>query len=394
MLGETGPPTTTSRKEALVGQVVRLWNVCNRKQLNKLADEKVRKLGRQRKLVNIEPSYVKLGNCYDRLVLVDKKLRRFAEGGKKIVIGPWLSEVGFEVLYWIPFIEWYKKTFNLGSDRFLVISRGGCRDWYQGITDQYVDIFSLFSQSEYMDWSKRRLEVTGGGQKQQDLSAFDSEILTRAGKELNLSPSSFDVVHPQYMYNTFRFYWYGKLPWRMIECRTHIKTKTFSEKWDIDLPKDYTAVKFYFRPSFPDHQQNVDFCERVIRKLSFRRPVVLLNTGLNIDDHAEIISQQLAEEIPNVYSYTKHTTLENNLALQTYLVANAKLFVGTYGGFSYLAPFYGVPSVSVYSDRKHFTSAHLDLMHHFLRQLDPEGTSKIDFSALHVDMLERLSNLL
>jgi hypothetical protein len=388
------PSDRMPRKEAIVNEFVRLWNLCNRKQVNQLAEDKVRKLNRQRKLLNLQPSYDKIGHCFDRFLLVDRKLRRFADSGKKIVIGPWISEVGFEVLYWIPFIEWYKKLFNLPDDRFIILSRGGCTDWYSQVTGNYFDVFSLFSHEEYMDWSSRRLAGTGGGQKQYSLSPFDEEILRRLRAQTGMETSDYEVLHPQFMYNTFRYYWYGKLPSLMIDGRTHVAPKQFNEKFDFELPDDYTAVKFYFRSSFPANERNVAFCERTIRNLSAKGPVVLLNTGLSIDDHAESVSEKLAAEIPNVFSFQSKVTLQNNLALQTYLVSRAKLFVGTYGGFSYLAPFYGVPSVSVYSERKHFISAHLDLMHQYVRRLDPEGTSAVDFSALHIDMLEKASQII
>ena len=32
-----------------------------------------------------------------------------------IVIGPWVGEVGYELLYWIPFLNWALKEFGLGN---------------------------------------------------------------------------------------------------------------------------------------------------------------------------------------------------------------------------------------------------------------------------------------
>jgi hypothetical protein len=52
----------------------------------------------------------------------------------------------------------------------------------------------------------------------------------------------------------------------------------------------------------------------------------------------------------------------DNLALQTAIVANAAALVGTYGGFSYLAPFLGVRAVAYYSDPDGFSRRHLLMM--------------------------------
>ena len=50
-----------------------------------------------------------------------------------------------------------------------------------------------------------------------------------------------------------------------------------------------------------------------------------------------------------------------NLEIQTAVVAGARAFAGTYGGFSYLAPFHGVPSCACYSDATGFSRKHLQV---------------------------------
>ena len=52
-------------------------------------------------------------------------------------------------------------------------------------------------------------------------------------------------------------------------------------------------------------------------------------------------------------------TPANNLAVQTAVIAGAKSFIGTYGGFSYLAPICGVNTVALYS-RRTFFEYHMD----------------------------------
>ena len=51
----------------------------------------------------------------------------------------------------------------------------------------------------------------------------------------------------------------------------------------------------------------------------------------------------------------------SNLEIQSSIVARAKAFVGTYGGFSYLPPFLGVPSIGLHSDPKGFARPHFDV---------------------------------
>ena len=47
-----------------------------------------------------------------------------------IVVGPWLAEVGYEVLYWIPFLRWFWDAHGVPRERLIVVSRGGMEAVY------------------------------------------------------------------------------------------------------------------------------------------------------------------------------------------------------------------------------------------------------------------------
>ena len=115
----------------------------------------------------------------------------------------------------------------------------------------------------------------------------------------------------------------------------------------------YVAVKFYFSDSFPATDANRAFVRRVLGSLAARGRVVSLTTGLHLDDHGGAGS-----EPPGVEPLPAGVEPRINLALQSAIVANASAFVGTYGGFSYLAPFYGVPTTAYY-DAERFSRKHL-----------------------------------
>jgi hypothetical protein len=85
--------------------------------------------------------------------------------------------------------------------------------------------------------------------------------------------------------------------------------------------------------------------------------VVLLNTGLSLDDHEEV-------QVPGgmgIYRVDQLMTPQRNLEVQTRIIAHARAFVGTYGGLAYLGPFYGVPAVAFYSNEAELVPAHLDV---------------------------------
>jgi hypothetical protein len=155
----------------------------------------------------------------------------------------------------------------------------------------------------------------------------------------------------------------------------HTAYRRFAALENLDavnaLPRDYVAVKFYFRPSFPDTPENRQFAKNVVRALSREMPVVLLNTGLILDDHLDL-------DIPGgkgVHRVDHLMTPQRNLDIQTQI----------YGGLTYLAPFYGVRSIGFYSTDAELVPSHLDVGWRLGRLLGTPATA-IDTRA--ADLLE------
>jgi hypothetical protein len=73
-------------------------------------------------------------------------------------------------------------------------------------------------------------------------------------------------------------------------------------------------------------------------------------------------------------------TPERNLAVQTAVIARAKAFVGTYGGYSYLAPFCGVPSLAFYSVQT-YKAHHLHAAQHVFERLGGASLVPLDVAS-------------
>jgi hypothetical protein len=92
----------------------------------------------------------------------------------------------------------------------------------------------------------------------------------------------------------------------------------------------------------------------------------MLTTALNVDDHGAIdIREDGVMTLPEVPARA-------NLAAQSAVVAGARAFVGTYGGFSYLAPFHGVPATAYYADDR-FSARHLTMAQAALASLGSDA---------------------
>jgi len=288
---------------------------------------------------------------------VNRELTKIRKHTAPVIIGPWLSEVGYELLYWIPFLNWAIKAHGLEHRRLIVISRGGARPWYQHLNAEYVDVFDLYGVDEYRAKNEQRWAELGH-QKQSEVSSMDRELIAKVTATLGLREAP-DLLHPSLMYRLLRFYWFEKAGVGLLTKHTDYRRLATIEtvRWTRDLPEDYVAARFYFRPSFPDTPENRRFATDAIRAISREVPVVLLNTGFNVDDHQDL-------QVPGgmgIYRVDHLMTPERNLEVQTEIISRARAFVGTYGGLAYLGPYYGVPSIGFYSNETELVPVHLDV---------------------------------
>jgi hypothetical protein len=290
---------------------------------------------------------------------LERDLARLADGRDTIVAGPWLGEVGFELLYWVPFLRWFATRFQVSPERLLVVSRGGTHSWYQPFAQSYRDIFDYLTPDEFRRKHEERVATTGE-QKQRRVLAFEHELL----RQLTPDIRSRRMLHPSTMYELFNPFWWMHTDdsWVMRYVRYHRLDPGAAPS---DLPSEpYTAVKFYFNDCFPATEANRAFVRCTIERLAAQGPVVSLTTGLQLDDHGGYDAGALG-----VRPFPADVSPRENLALQTAIVARATALVGTYGGFSYLAPFLGVRSIAYYGDPNGFSRRHLMMVRSALQTI-------------------------
>src|SRR5215510_800169 len=81
----------------------------------------------------------------DRLARLAQRVghRDPREDGGSILVGPWTGEVGFELIYWAPFVRWFVAEYGIDPRQLTIYSRGGTQAWYAMPGSGYVDIFEL-----------------------------------------------------------------------------------------------------------------------------------------------------------------------------------------------------------------------------------------------------------
>jgi hypothetical protein len=280
---------------------------------------------------------------------IEREIEQIVTRDRLLVAGPWVSEVGFETLYWVPFLHWLKTAFHVDPERVVAVSRGGVGSWYQGVANRYVEMWDGIDPAEFA-----RRNAARGVTKHFERGPLDDDILSYVATQIGTS--DFDVIHPGLMYRLFTLYWSGQRAMGFMDA--HVRFTPVKAPTIIDpalLPKEYVAVKFYAARSLPDTPEIREWLRRVVAGLAEQMPVVLLDTGLVLeDDHADYEFTTRGR----VISARQWMTPTTNLGVQTQIVANAKAFVGTCGSIAWLAPRLGVDTSAYYVDPK-WLHAHL-----------------------------------
>jgi hypothetical protein len=279
-------------------------------------------------------------------------LAALARDARPIVLGPWVGEVGFELLYWVPFVRWFAEEYRLPPERLIAVTRGGAGSWYAPFAARAVDALTFLEPGDFLARNQARRDRLGE-QKQIAWTPLDEEILALVKRKEGRDVA---VLHPSVMYRLFAPYWWGHQPIGWIRRHTRY-VRMQPPGIQIDLPEQYTAVKFYFNDCFGNTPENCAFVERTVRRLADEGPVVSLSTGVAVDDHGPC-----EPDIAAMAGIRHLLAPDTNLLVQSAVVARARRFVGTYGGFAYLAPLFGVPATSYYTDPDGFSVRHLNVV--------------------------------
>ena len=84
----------------------------------------------------------------EEMIAIPRIIHRLHKDDLPIIVGPWLSEVGYEILYWVPFLRWVTNYRTFDPERLVIVSRGGVAPWYAGIGARYVDLFGFYTPEQ------------------------------------------------------------------------------------------------------------------------------------------------------------------------------------------------------------------------------------------------------
>jgi hypothetical protein len=284
--------------------------------------------------------------------------RFLSRSPRPILAGPWRSEVGFELLYWLPFLERFIKTHQISRDRLIYLGRGGSAAWFNAAGKG--DILDHMPPAQLRALATQASQRTGSI-KQQTLEPWEQHVCDLA--MMSIGFKDYHVLSPAWMYQLLEPFWQGKesLAWldqRLLHLQ-RLPAPRVSPELAKQLPNKFIAMKWYTRPTWPFREDLLLWTRKLTEAVASHMPVVLITSGMHVDDHGEI---ELGK-IPNVLKLSELTqsTPQNNLAVQTSVIAKAQGYVGTYGGMAQGAMRFGVPTVALYHEFGQTSPMHLHL---------------------------------
>ena len=215
------------------------------------------------------------------------------------------------------------------------------------------------------------------------VSPFDREIVADAAQTLGLT--QYHVLHPAWMYQTLQPWWEMRRGLSWLEGR--LRLSPLPAPRVEGLPPHFVAVSFYARSTWPPTSLTAGIARACIEQIAKQCPVILMTSGLHMDDHVDFIPKPLPENV-QLLSDLGPVTPETSLTMLSAVMSRASAFVGTYGGLSHLALRYLVPSVNLYADWGGVLLEHRQLTEAIALQ------DKVPYHVLQVTQVPILQDLL
>ncbi len=283
--------------------------------------------------------------------MVEERIAKAWASTQPVVVGPYLSDVGFELLYWRPFVAWMHEHYGERTAPVIALSRGRVGDWYASRATDYVDACDLVDFDTFLTRNRQRVRATGSW-KQKVVADFDRELLDALSARFDdVEP---EVLHPSLIFRVCSRIWNGTLPhdWLAEHGVYDYLQPTLTRDDTICPPEPYVVASFWFSSCFTDTRQHRHLIHLALSELSQRMPVVVVDTGgfpgvpESLDASGDI----------RVVPGPQHS--EGQLGLQSRIIAGSRAYVGSFGNISQLAPFFRVPSLLVFDEEGGHSAHH------------------------------------
>lgn len=150
-----------------------------------------------------------------------------AEGRGPVVLGPWWGEPELELLYWTPFLRWWRRRYLVDKARLVAVSTGRAAAWYENL-GQYLDLSELYEPALLAELERSRAEELAARNKRFGTTAADRQILKRLDRRLGFR--GLNVLPSWVMAAAFERYWSGEAGPALLARRTRAQPLKIKEK--------------------------------------------------------------------------------------------------------------------------------------------------------------------
>lgn len=250
--------------------------------------------------------------------------------------------MGFEVLYWVPYLQRVLHAERIDPARLILVTRGGAAAWYpQGGTS--IELY------DYLPPKDLRLMTLAAQQARASVKQF---TITRLERKLlaliteRIGVRGYHWLHPSEMYRALDPWWTTQ-KMGLSTAMQHLRVAPMPPAMlplGMSLPERFVVMRWYQRATWPLREGLLDWTHQMVSAVAATIPVVILMSPQYTDDHVDF-------PVPPVHP--KVTVIapdpwRENLAVQTAILQKASAFVGTWGGVAQLAVRLGIPTVAFF----------------------------------------------
>ena len=283
----------------------------------------------------------------------DGTLKAVCAGEHPILFGPYLSDVAFELLYWLPLLRWVRETWGGPGRRFVAMSRGRIGSWYRDVAEDYVDVHDVLPADVFAArWDARVREV--GSNKQTKLSELERELIDAV--KVRTGSEHARVLEPALAYRMFMKVDSGELAESFLaeRARHRLLPRGSIEGLPSGLSQPYAVVGYGFNALLPETDGHRDLLAAAVRDLGQHWPVVLVDwtpdgvdvDGLDVGQGVDVVRYEAGRD-------------DGHLGRTAQVLSHASAYVGPFGGPNLIAPLYGVPTLALQSTDTHHLPLHI-----------------------------------
>ena len=264
------------------------------------------------------------------------------EGQGTVVLGPWWGDADQELLYWAPFIDWWRRRYKVEKDRIVVVSTGRAGAWYEGVLGRYIDLSELYDPAALAELERSRGEEMRHRGKRFGGTEADREVLKRLNRRLGFRGVT--ALPPWVMSVALDRYWSGQAGPAVLGARTRpqplkIKEK-FARRLFSGLPDTYVCLDVAGAGAAAPERRKA--FEAVASRIARDREAVVLAEPGDIAFADSLVSESVMLQMIELEPATRKETASA-------LLAASKGFIGPPGWMAYAAANLGLPTVCLTS---------------------------------------------